>query len=82
MICTYLNHKVRNDTMEGASLKVKWLARFAHAFFSSAQGPKVFYRLWDRIAEEAQHNTTTFAIFNLDIKKDFVGDSFSCTKDE
>jgi len=65
--------------VEGAALVVKGLARLALSLLSGTKGAEVLHGLGDGITEQAHDDASAFAILDIDVKKDLVGDLFCVT---
>jgi hypothetical protein len=75
-----LNHKVRNDAVEDATLVVEGLARRANPLFASAKGSEVIGGLGNRVAKKTHDHTASFGrSFDLNIKEHLVRDLFRIT---
>lgn len=71
-----LDHKVGDDAMESTALVMQGFARFAHPFFTGAQGTEIVDCSGDGIAKQSQYDTTRRCTTNVNVKKHLVCDLF------
>lgn len=71
---------VGDDSVEDGTLVVQRLALLAHSLLAGTERTEVFSSLWDVISEETENDASLFTVFNLNIEKDFAGNSFSVFK--
>lgn len=71
---------VGDDSVEDGTLVVQRLALLAHSLLAGTERTEVFSSLWDIISEETENDTSLFTTFNLNIEKDFAGNSLSVFK--
>ncbi len=66
---TSLKHKLRNDSVENASLEVKGFAGLAHSLLSSAKSSEVLGSLGDGVGVQLHDDTASRLIVHGDIEE-------------